>query len=307
MAATPAINLAALSKPSAVVVPAVSAILKARLQYFQTLWTAAQASDSSLPDYDVAALESDPVVMLQEADAYRETLVRSAINDAVLATNLAWASGTNLDAIGQGLYQTARASGELDDSYRTRLQLAWENLTAGGSYGGYKFKALSAASVDLADVAVYGWNDAPGLTKGEVRIVCLGAGTSGVPNQTVLSAVKAACAPANRGATRKLNDQVNVVSIVPANYSVVATLTLAGGADPATVLSAQLSSLSTFLAARRVIGGLIKPSDIQAVLGYNSPGLVDSATVTAPTANVGGSPFAAPILSGVGLTWARAA
>jgi phage-related baseplate assembly protein len=298
MAAAPAINLAALPQPAAVVVPSVAAILAARLQYFQTLWSAAQASDPSLPNYDVAALESDPVVMLQEADAYRETLVLSAINDAVLATNL--------DAIGQGLYQTPRASGELDDPYRARLQLAWENLTAGGSYGGYKFKALTAAPADLADVAVYGYNDAPGLTPGEVRIVCLGANTSGVPNQSVLRAVHAACAPPNRGVTRKLNDLVNVVSIVPANYSVVATIAVPHGADPAAVLSAQLASLAAFLASRRAIGGLIKPGDIQAVLGFNAPGLVQSATVASPAANVCGSPFAAPILSGVGVTWARA-
>jgi phage-related baseplate assembly protein len=303
---SPAINLAALPEPAAVVVPSVAAILSARLNYFQQLWTAAQATDPTLPNYDVAALESDPVVMLQEADAYRETLVLSAINDAVLATNLAWAQGTNLDALGQGLYQTPRAGGELDPAYRARLQLAWENLTAGGSYGGYQFKALSAAPVDLAQVAVYGYNDAPGLVPGEVRIVCLGANASGVPNQGVLRAVQAACAPPNRGATRKLNDLVRVVAIEPAAYSVVASIAVARGADPATVLAAQLASLATFLASRRVIGGLIKPGDIQTVLGFNAPGLVTSATVTAPTSNVGGSPFAAPILSGVGVTWTRA-
>jgi phage-related baseplate assembly protein len=307
MAAQPAINLAALPQPAAVVVPSAAAILAARLQYFQTLWAAAQASDPSLPNYDVAALESDPVVMLQEADAYRETLVLSAINDAVLATNLAWAKGTNLDAIGQGLYQTPRASGELDDPYRARLQLAWENLTAGGSYGGYTFKALSAAPVDLAAVAVYGYNDAPGLVPGEVRIVCLGANASGVPSASVLAAVRAACAPRDRATTRKLNDLVNVVAVQPAAYSVVASLAVQRGADPATVLAAQLASLSTFLAARRAIGGLIKPGDIQAVLGFNAPGLVQSATVLSPTANVGGSPFAAPILTGVGVTWTHAA
>jgi phage-related baseplate assembly protein len=306
MAASPAINLAALPQPAAVVVPSVAAILAARLQYFQALWTAAQASDPSLPDYDVASLESDPVVMLQETDAYRETLVRSAINDAVLATNLAWAKGADLDAIGQGLYQTPRADGELDDPYRARLQLAWENLSAGGSYGGYTFKALSAAPVDLADVAVYGYDDAPGLAKGDVRIVCLGANSSGAPSPAVLAAVRAACAPPNRATTRKLNDNVQVVGAQPANYAVMATLTLAAGADPTAVLSAQLSSLATFLASRRTIGGLVKPSDVQAVLGFNAPGLVVGATVTSPAAAVGGSPFAAPILTGTGVTWTRA-
>ena len=299
MAQFPTINLAALPQPSAVAVPSIAAILQARLQYFQTLWTAAQASDPSLPDYDVAALYSDPGVMLQTTDAYRETLVLQAINDAVLATNLAWAKGTNLDALGQGLYGTIRAAGELDPSYRARCQLAWENQTCGGSYGGYRYAALSAAPVDLADVQVYGYNDIPSvLAKGEVRIVCLGANASGVPSDSVLAAVRAACAPYGRGAPRKLNDLVNVVPVNPAPYTVSATLTLGHGADPTTVLATQIASLSTFLAARTAIGALVKPGDIEAVLGFNAPGLVLSAAVATPNSNIGGDPLSAPILLG---------
>jgi phage-related baseplate assembly protein len=307
MSQFPAINLAALPQPSAVSVPSIAAILQARLQYFQTLWAAAQASDPSLPNYDVETLYSDPGVMLQTTDTYRETLVYSAINDAVLQTNLAWASGTNLDAIGVGLYATPRGTGELDGPYKARIQLAWENQTCGGSYGGYRYEALSAAPVDLADVQVYGYNDVPSvLAKGEVRIVCLGANASGVPSASVLAEVRAACAPKARVAPRKLNDMVNVVAANPANYNVVGTLYLAHGADPATVLSTQLSSLATFLAARRAIGVLIKPGDVEAVLGFNQPGLVVRADVRAPGSPVGGDKLSAPILNMTQVGWAYA-
>lgn len=308
MAQFPSINLASLPQPSAVQVPSIASILAVRMQYFQTLWAAAMAADPTLPTYDVETLASDPGVMLQTTDAYRETIVLSAINDAILQTNLAWALGTNLDAIGKGLYATARGVGELDASYRARVQLAWENQSCGGSYGGYRYAALSAAPTDLTDVQVYGYNDAPNaLQRGEVRIVCLGATSSGLPSPSALAAVKAACAPAGRVAPRKLNDLVNVVAINPAPYSVSATLTLAHGADPATVLSTQLASLATFLAGRRVIGGLIKPGDIEAVLGFNAPGLVVAASVASPSANVGGDLLGAPILSGVGVNWAYSA
>lgn len=303
MAQFPSINLAALPQPSAVNVPSIASILSARLQYFQALWAAAQAADPTLPSFDVAELASDPGVMLQTTDAYRETLVLSAINDAVLATNLAWAEGEDLDVLGNGLYATPRGSGELDPPYRARIQLAWENQSCGGSYGGYRYAALSAAPTDLSDVQVYGYNDAPGLQRGEVRIVCLGATSSGLLSAAALEAVKAACAPKLRVAPRKLNDFVNVVPIVPYNYSAQATLTLAHGADPATVLKTQLASLATFLATRRAIGALIKPEDIEAVLGFNAPGLVVAASVATPTANVGDDPLGAPILSGVGVNW----
>ncbi len=311
MAQFPTINLAALPQPTAVSVPSISAILAARLQYFQQLWASAQAADPTLPNYDAGSptspLASDPGVMLQTVDSYRETLVLSQINDAILATNLAWAKGSNLDALGNGLYATPRAAGELDPAYQARIQLAWENQTCGGSYGGYRYQALSAAPVELADAQVFGYNDAPGLQRGEVRIVCLGANASGIPSPATLAAVKAACAPASRLAPRKLNDMVNVVAATPYYYSVMATIYVAQGADPAAVLAAQLSSLATFCAARKAIGGLIKPGDIESVLGFNAPGLVASVTVEAPTANAGGDPLGAPILSGVGVNWAYAA
>ncbi len=306
MAQFESINLATLPQPSAVSIPSLSAILAARMQYFQQLWAAAQASDPNLQNYDVADLASEPTVMLQTTDANREALVLSAINDAVLATNIAWAKGSNLDAIGNGLYATPRASGELDPAYQARIQLAWENQSCGGSYGGYKYQALSAAPVDLADVEVYGYNDALGLQKGEVRIVCLGANPTGLPSASVLAAVRAACAPSGRVAPRKLNDLVNVVAVNPAYFNVSATLYLSQGADPSTVLATQLSSLATFLASRRVIGALIKSGDIEAVLGFNAPGLVQRADVRAPATNVGGDPLSAPILLATNVGWAYA-
>ncbi len=311
MAQFQSINLSTLPPPAAVNVPSISAILAARLQYFQQLWTAAQAADPTLPNYDAGSptspLASDPGVMLQTTDSYRETLVLQQVNDAVLATNLAWATGSNLDAIGNGLYATPRAGGELDPAYRARIQLAWENQSCGGSYGGYRYAALSAAPVELADAQVYGYNDVPTvLAKGEVRIVCLGANSSGVPSPSTLAAVKAACAPASRLPPRKLNDMVNVVAATPYYYSVMATIYVAQGADPATVLATQLASLATFCAVRKAIGALVKPGDVEAVLGFNSPGLVVSAAVDSPTANAGGDPLGAPILSGVGVNWAYA-
>ena len=286
------INLSSLPQPAAAATWSFAAIVQARLADFTQRMQAAGIA------YDTGALESEPAVKLQETGAYREGLVYQRINEAVLATTLAWSAGADLDNV-VAAFGTLRAPGELDPSLRRRGQLAWEALSQGGSYGGYRYKALSAAPVDLADVAVYG-AEVAGVAPGQVMIVCLGAAANGVPAPASLAAVRAAFPRASR----KVNDQIVVQPIQPALYSVDATLTLSPGADPNAVVAAQTAALTTFAAARRKIGASVSPGDVATILGYSAPGLVYGVTVRSPAATVGGNPFAAPILSGARVVWA---
>jgi phage-related baseplate assembly protein len=286
------IDLSQLPQPAAVQAWAFSAIVQARLADFTQRMQAAGIA------YDTGALESDPAVKLQETGAYREGLVYNRINAAVLATTLAWSQGADLDNV-VAAFDTFRSSGELDPSLRRRGQLAWEALSQGGTYGGYRYKALSAAPVDLADVAVYG-GEVAGVAPGQVMIVCLGASANGVPAPASLAAVRAQFPRPNR----KVNDQVVVRPINPALYSVDATIFLNPGPDAASVVAAQTKALNAFAAARRAIGATVTPGNIESVLGYNAPGLVYDVAVRSPAAPVGGDPFAAPILSGARVVWA---
>lgn len=287
------IDLSALPQPAAVQTWSLSAITQARLSDFTARMAAAGIA------YDTSSLESEPAVKLQETGAYREGLVYQRINEAVLATSLAYATGDDLDVVAASM-QTLRASGELDPSLRSRSQLAWEALSLGGSYGGYRYKALSAAPTDLADVAVYG-AEVAGVSPGQVMIVCLGTATSGAPSPATLAAVRAAFPRGNR----KVNDQVVVRAALPALYSVDATLILSPGADPATVVAAQTKALNAFAAKRRAIGASVSSGNIEAVLGYNADGLVYDIEVRSPAATIGGDPFQAPILSGARILWRR--
>jgi len=106
-------------------------------------------------------------------------------------------------------------------------------------------------------------------------------------------------------AVRPVNDQVFVQAANVIPYSVEATLTLADGADPATVVAQQQAALTAFAAARRAIGSSVSPDNVAAVLGYSAANLVYDVTVAAPAAKIGGGPFDAPILSGVSIAWAR--
>jgi phage-related baseplate assembly protein len=285
------IDLSTLPQPAAVATWSFSAIVQARLADFTARMQAAGIA------YDTSGLESEPAVKLQETGAYREGLVYQRINEAVLATSLPWAQGADLDVVAAA-FDTFRAAGELDPSLRRRAQLAWEALSQGGTYGGYRYKALSAAPVDIFDVAVYG-GEVAGVSPGQVMIVCLGAAANGVPAPASLAAVRAAFPRQNR----KVNDQVVVKAINPALYSVDATLILSRGADPNAVVAAQTAALHSFAAARRAIGASVSPGNIESVLGYSAPGLVYDVVVRSPAATIGGDPFAAPILSGARVVW----
>lgn len=93
---------------------------------------------------DILTLESDPVVKLLEAHAYRELLFRARVNDAARAHLLAFATGTDLDQLA-ALFGVVRMPGETDDRLRTRLQLRIAALGAQGTREHYEFHALSAS------------------------------------------------------------------------------------------------------------------------------------------------------------------
>ena len=287
------INLANLPAPAVVQTWGFDAIVTARLADFTARMAAAGIA------YDSGALESEPAVKLQETGAYREGLVAQRINEAALATMLAYAQGPDLDQVAAA-FQTVRAPGELDPSLRARAQLAWEALSLGGSYGGYRYQALSADPVGLADVAVYG-GEVPGVAAGEVCLVCLGATATGVPAPATLEAVAAAFPRASR----KVNDRITVRTVQPIPWSADATLVLAEGADPDAVVASQGAALAAFALARRAIGGAVSPSAVSAVLAYNAAGLVWDVELRTPAATIGGGPFDAPIFTGARIVWRR--
>ena len=292
------LDLSQLPAPSAVQALSFEAILDARMQDFLSRWNAARRVNPVLPAYDVAALETDPAKILQEVDAYRETLVQARINDAVLATSLAYAQGADLDVIAAN-YQTQRGIGESDSALRHRAQLAFENLSIGGSYGGYAYRALSVAPSQVSDVAVYG-HEVLGVAKGEVRIVCLGTNANGAIDPAILALIQTKLSARD---VCKVNDLMTVVSATPVPYAVIAKLTLLRGSDAATVVAAQTARLAAYIASRRVIGAFVSPASLDAALGSDSQNYVLDVTLTSPIARIGGRPFDVPVCTSVNVTW----
>jgi phage-related baseplate assembly protein len=78
-----------------------------------------------------ATVASDPAVKVLEVFAYREMLIRQTFNERARQVMLAYASDSNLDQLG-ALLDVARLSGEADDAYRARIQLAPEAFSVAG-------------------------------------------------------------------------------------------------------------------------------------------------------------------------------
>lgn len=289
------------------------AILDARMQTYLAEWEAARALDPSLPPYDVQMMETDPAKRLQRTDAYREGIVRQRINEAVRATYLARALKNDLtDRSAE--YLTLRADGETDEPLRKRAQLAWENLSIGGSYGGYAYQARSVAPVDIADVAVWGYEvheaslfgskailDFP---KGEVRVALLGSAGHGAVPAALISRVQATLSDRSR---RKVNDRINVVQATLLPYVVSATLVLRRGATPETIVAAARKRAAAYGAATRTIGVEATRGGYFGALMAAEPGLVVDVELDTPAAAIGGGPCEAPILTGADINWRWAA
>jgi len=287
------INLAALPAPSAVEVWSFDAIRDA------TLADAASRLQAAGIAYNVATLKGNPLNFVISAYAYREGLMIQRVNEAVASTFLASASAAADIDLRAADVNVVRAAGESNASVKARVQLQWEALATGGTYERYKALALSAAPVELADVAVYG-HETAGVPLGEVWICCLGSNASGVATPDVLAAVLTAC---SSRAARPVNDKVSVFAAEPLLYTITANLVLESGSDPVAVANAQASAIEAFAATRQKIGAAITPNQIAAKLAYDAAGLVFDVALAAPVATVGGVPFAAPVLAGVALTW----
>ncbi len=122
---------------------------------FESIYSAIKSQLLSLyPDAaNVINLESEPIVKLLQAVAYRELLMRNAINAAARANLLAFATGADLDHKG-AFYNLARLEGESDERYRARIQLRIAALAGNGTAEHYKLLAMTAsANVRAASVA----------------------------------------------------------------------------------------------------------------------------------------------------------
>lgn len=127
----------------------------------QAMITDLQSRDPSYTEI----LESDPGVKILEVAAARELILRQRINEALRATMLRYAIGSDLDNLA-AFYGVTRLANETDDPLRLRtIERIMGSSTAGGA-AWYRYQALTADN-RVKDAAVS--SPAPG----EVAIAIL--------------------------------------------------------------------------------------------------------------------------------------
>lgn len=250
-------------------------------------------------DWDVGGLETDPAIIVEQVDAWREMLMLASINDAVRAVMVAFATGSDLDHLAAFYGMTRRviepatdsapAVMEGDPEMRRRALLAPEAFATAGTHGGYVFHALSADPQVLnADV----WSPAPG----QVRVAIQQRDGAGAADEDVIGAVRDHL---NRDDIRPLTDVISVSSVEVHAYAIDVTVFIQPGPDPVAVKEAVTGSLTAMVASRRIPG---RDVPVSAIIAAASVGPVDRVVVNTPVGDVLMDHGALAVCTGVSVT-----
>ena len=233
-------------------------------------------------DYDVASLESDPVVKILEVAAYRETLLRARVNTAARAIMLAYAQENDLDQLGVYYGVERQITGydddenpiyETDARLRTRIQVAPEALSVAGPVGAYEFHTLSEDTT-IKSVAVYS------PTPGYVHVYPLVSTGDGTPGSSILEKVTQRLAETD---IRPLTDMVQVIAPTKVTYTVDVTLEIEEGPDAEVVKAAAATAIQKYADSRHIVATTVYRSGIIAAAYVSG---VKNVTLDSPSADV---------------------
>lgn len=245
-------------------------------------------------------LESEPLTMLLQENAYTELILRQRINESAKASLLAYAEKTDLDnrAADYGVSRLlitpadpdatppVEAVWESDERLRFRAQMALEGLSVAGSRGAYIFHALSASPA-VADVSVespeFALHDVPPalraqLPPGAFVLTCVDPvglvdPLPGDVSVTVLTEPPGIAAPLQHVSdalsaedVRPLTDRPRVAAGIATDYRIVAIIEAQHHLRADDVLQLARQQIAAAVAQSRRLGGLLSQSAVYAAL-----------------------------------------
>lgn len=226
-------------------------ILARQRQTFMDEWAKVRAAhpDEVLPAYDVELLETDPAMIGNQAETYRETLIRGRINDAAKANLLAYAIGSDLDHLA-AFYGVVRMARENDARLKIRVILAIQGRSTGGTAERYKYVAMTA-SIDVEAVEVYTEGKSP-----LIHVAVFSTAVDGVATPQLLETVRLAL---NDPKVIMVNDTIEVRSGVLTVVNIEADYWLLPEAADNTSVAME-SSLRTAWASIQTLGRDLVPN-----------------------------------------------
>ena len=259
------LDISGLPSPAVIEPLSFEAINDRQIVDFKERWEAVRQAypGAGLPEYDVEMLETDPAIIVLEAIAYSELLIRDRVNVALKSILPAFARGTDLEAIASRL-GVGRATGETDRQLLERYLLALARPSA-GSHDGYLASVLEAWP-QRADAAVLG--PETHNRKGEIDVI-LAAANGGSVSSGIIAGVRAAVT--SRSA-KPLTDVVTVRAANVVTYDVAYRIHIAEGRNTGPILAAARAAAAAFVVDRYIIGQPIKRTAILAT-GY-VPGVI---------------------------------
>lgn len=268
----------------------------------------------SLDPAYTALLESDPVIKLIEAFAYRELILRQRVNDAARGNTITGATGADLDVLA-AFFGVTRITGETDERFRRRVQMGIYIASVAGPRKAYEFHALTAHT-NVVDVGVH--SPAPG----EVVVTVLGYedvdATGTTPEQRLIGkalfaqpvdttkarilsgsssdVLKAVRLALTDDAVRPITDGVTVRPPNVLEFSISAKLVIYPGPDAGTVRAAALASLARYLQSIRKVS---YDATLAGVIAALKVGGVQNVIILSPGADVVASHYDLPVCTAV--------
>lgn len=189
--------------------------------------------------------------------AYREMLLRSAINETGKQNLVAFASGVMLDYLGQ-FFGVTRLAGESDDNLRERIRLAPETYSTTGSRRAYIYHAMTADERVIDAEAINVDN--------RVQVYVL-TNTESVPDELIDKVQKAV----NDDKHRPLSDHVTTFAAIARPYELTVELVVQADTNR-TELEKQVRSQLDALVhkLRSKLGLFVVPSQIIQAIQHSS-------------------------------------
>lgn len=228
--------------------------------------------------------ESEPLTKFLQENVYRELILRHRINTAAQSTLLAFATGSDLDAVAANFSverltvvpatERTPAVMESDANLRERTQMAFDALNTAGSENSYRYHALSADG-RVADVSV----TSPSPAQVTVAILQKDSDKNAASDELVAVVSKVL----NAEYVRPIADRVTVMAATVVDYTIEAELHIGKDPQVATLLDNAHDSIREYANAQKRIGRSVHRSAIYAALHIKG---VDNVIIKKPISDI---------------------